>query len=595
MSRSRLRSRALRPLGVIAAVALFGLRVGALDVAEQIGASHFGWGEARAQDARAEIRAPDTAGSEPKLPAKGDAVTPDANRGVAQRAVAAPGSAATAATRLPADSRTSHTLAVAGRTLAFTAVAGSLPISNAQGRVLAEVAYIAYTLDGQDARSRPVTFAFNGGPGSASTWLQLGALGPWRVPLTAGAAQPSAVPTLTANPDSWIEFTDLVFIDPVGTGFSAIVPELNGTSGGQGGGQATAGRGGGSGNREEGGPRWFWSVNGDIESFADVIQLWLRRNDRMISPKMLVGESYGGFRAPRITQTLQRQRGIGINAMILVSPVIDFEGRRGGHSSTFYANLLPSIAAAALERRGVGPTREGLQTAEAYARGDYLTDLMRGPRDTPAVDRITAKVTELSGLAIDRVRRHGGRLSGGSYLREINEPDHRVASLYDASLTGFDPNPSAPGSSFDDPFTTGLSAPLTGAMLELYARLGWRVDRSYQMLSGETNRGWLWGNSPNAPESISALKQSLALDSRLRVLVTHGFTDLVTPYLASALLLDQLPAYGDPDRVALKVYPGGHMHYSRDASRAALRHDVQGVFEAAVTPATGAKTTNGTF
>ena len=160
-------------------------------------------------------------------------------------------------------------------------------------------------------------------------------------------------------------------------------------------------------------------------------------------------------------------------------------------------------------------------------------------------------------------------------MREAYGSERRVASLYDVSMTGFDPYPTTPGSRFDDPFTTGLAAPMTSAMIELYAKLGWRVDRSYSMLSSETNRAWIWGNSPSAPEAISSMKEALSLDPRLRVLVTHGFTDLVTPYFASALQLDQIPDYGEAGRVSLIVYPGGHMHYSRDASRVALRQDAE--------------------
>lgn len=481
------------------------------------------------------------------------------------------------AARLPADSRTSHTLNLAGRTLRFTATAGALPITNGSGRVLAEIAYVAYTLDNGDNRSRPVTFAFNGGPGSASTWLHLGGLGPWRLPLSPEMARPSAMPALLPNGETWLDFTDLVFIDPVGTGYSAIVPET--PSGGSSGGAR-----GGPGSRDEGGPRWFYSVGGDVESLADFIQGWLKRNDRLASPKMIAGESYGGFRAPRIAHFLQRQRGVGINAMVLISPVLDFESRRAGHTPLYYVKLLPSIGAAALERKGQPVSRPALSAVESYARGELLLDLMRGPRDASAVDNVVRRVADISGLPLEAVRRHGGRLSGAAYMREAYGSERRVASLYDVSMTGFDPYPTTPGSRFDDPFTTGLAAPMTSAMIELYGRLGWRVERSYSMLSSETNRAWVWGNSPSAPESISSMKEALSLDPRLRVLVTHGFTDLVTPYFASALQLDQIPDYGDSGRVSLIVYAGGHMHYSRDASRLALRQDAEKLLSDATRP-----------
>ena len=507
--------------------------------------------------------------------ARGPAPKADAPKADAAQRPAEAARATANANRLPADSRTSHAVVAGDRRLAFTATAGALPITNTQGRVLAEIAYISYTLDGGETRQRPVTFAFNGGPGSASTWLHLGGLGPWRVPLTPAMAQPSAVPTLLLNAETWLDFTDLVFIDPVGTGFSRVVsePAANGAQAATGGGPSGGRRG--AGNRDEGGTRWFWSIGGDVESLADFIQSWLKHNDRLTSPKLLVGESYGGFRGPRIAHVLQRQRGVGLNAMILISPVLDFESRRAGHVPLYYANVLPSIAAAAMERRGGEPSRVAMKQIEDYARGDYLFDLLRGPRDAAAVDRIVTRLAEITALPADSIRRHGGRLGGMAYVREVNGPDRKVASLYDVSMTGFDPYPGVPNSRFDDPFTTGLAAPLTSAMLEVYSRLNWQVDRPYQMLSSETNRGWTWSNSPGGPESISLLKEVLSLDQRIRVLVTHGFTDVVTPYYASQLLLDQLPTYGDPTRVQLNVYPGGHMHYSRDATRKQLRRDAE--------------------
>ena len=475
--------------------------------------------------------------------------------------------AAASGDRLPTESRTSHALASGDRTLRFIATAGALPITNSQGRVLAEIAYTAYVLDAVESQKRPVTFAFNGGPGSASTWLHLGAFGPWRMPLTMETARPSATPTLLPNADSWLDFTDLVFIDPVGTGYSHIVNETS-SSGAQG-----PGSGGRGANREVGGPGWFWSVGGDVESISDFILSWLTRNDRLASPKMIAGESYGGFRGPRIAQFLQRQRGVGINAMVLISPVLDFAYRRGGHQPLYFAGLLPSLGAAALERKGEVPSRTALQSVEDYARGEFLLDLMRGPRDSAAVERVVVRVAAISGLPSDTVRRYGGRFGGAAYVREVYGPSRRVASFYDVSMTGFDPYPTAPGSRFDDPFVTGIEAPMTSAMREHYRRLGWHVGRPYVIASDEATSGWIWGNSANAPESVSSIGEVLALDPRFRLLVTHGFTDTITPYLASQLLLEQLPDYGEPNRVTLNVYAGGHMHYSRDATRAALHAD----------------------
>jgi carboxypeptidase C (cathepsin A) len=473
---------------------------------------------------------------------------------------------------LPADAVTRHAVELPRTTLHFTATAAALPITNGEGRVLAEMAYIAYTLKDTDPLQRPVTFAFNGGPGSASAWLHLGALGPWRLPMNGETTSPSAAPALVSNAETWLNFTDLVFIDPVGTGYSRIV---TGGPGGAESGDKARGAGGANGGR-----RYFWSVDGDVESISEFMLKWLQKFGRIASPKMLVGESYGGFRAPKIAHTLQTRHGVGLSAIVLVSPVLDFAGRRGGRTPARYVSLLPSLAAAALEKRGQTPTRTALAEAENYARAEYLTDLMRGPRDKAAVARVVAKVAQFTGLPERIVRHYGGRIDGQTYNREANRPEGKVASMYDATITGFDPDPTAHDSRFNDPFTAALNAPLTGAMLDLYrVKLDWQPDGRYLKSNWEANRNWIWGNSPTPPESVTELKSVLALDTRLRVLVAHGFTDLVTPYMGSELILDQIPDYGGEERLVSVVYPGGHMFYSRDASRRAFREDALKLLE----------------
>jgi carboxypeptidase C (cathepsin A) len=480
--------------------------------------------------------------------------------------------------RLPPDAVTRHTVEVPRRTLHFTATPGALPITNGQGRVLAEMAYIAYALNGADPLQRPVTFAFNGGPGSASAWLHLGGLGPWRLPMNGQASSPSTAPSLVPNEETWLDFTDLVFIDPVGTGYSRVVKSGEPAEAG-----ASGGNGSANGSRESGGTRYFWSVDGDIESISDFMLNWLQKYGRIASPKILVGESYGGFRAPKIAQTLQTRHGVGLNAIVLVSPVLDFAGRRGGRTPLSYVSLLPSLAAAAIEKRGQTPTRAALAAAEDYARGEYLTDLMRGARGKAAVDRVVAKVAQFTGLPDPIVRRYGGRIDGQTYNRETNRPEGKVASMYDASITGFDPDPTAPNPRFNDPFTAALNAPMSSAMLDLYrTKLNWRPEGRYLKSNWEANRNWIWGNSPVPPESVTELRSVLALDPRLRVLVAHGFTDLVTPYLASELILDQIPDYGGEERLGTVVYPGGHMFYSRDSSRRAFREDVLKLIERSI-------------
>jgi carboxypeptidase C (cathepsin A) len=406
------------------------------------------------------------------------------------------------------------------------------------------------------------------------------------LPFEGAAVSPSAPPVVTPNAETWLDFADLVFIDPVGTGFSRIAgvsgegastqPDSNARSGTP---PPSA-----PANRETGGPRYFYSINGDVDSVAEVIYQWLRKQNRLTSPKMLVGESYGGMRVPKIAYHLQTNQGIGVNVLVMISPVLDFGFLRNSrHQPITYVTLLPSLAAAAKEAKGEVPSREAMREVENYAKGDYFSDLMQGPRNASAVDRVVKRVAAITGLSEATVRQYGGRLDNSTYRREANRPEAQVASPYDATVKGFDPDPFAPVARFTDPFVTALRGPLSSAMLDLYAnRLNWRVDANYHVINAELNRVWIWGNSLNTPEAMSDLKSALALDANLFALVAHGFTDLVTPYFGSELLLDQIPAYGTAERLKLAVYPGGHMFYSRDGSRAAFRDEVRNLLAAAL-------------
>jgi carboxypeptidase C (cathepsin A) len=457
--------------------------------------------------------------------------------------------------RLPADSVTQQTLALTGRTLSFKATAGVIKLSDGKGGELADVAYVAYQLDGAPAQSRPVTFVFNGGPGAASVWLDLGALGPWRAPMKDGTVAPSTVLTLLDNDDTWLDFTDLVFIDPPGTGYSQIVAA-------------------GDDARKR-----LWSVEGDIDALTVVVRRWLAANERLASPKFIVGESYGGFRGPRLAKTLATEQGVGISGLVLISPVLDFSGFGGVNQPFTAAILLPSYAAAAREKKGP-VTREQLADAEQYAQGDYILDYLRGPRDAAAVARMVDRVTALTGLDAALVRRLGGRIDKDAFLREFDRAHGKVGAVYDATLGVYDPSPMASESHWLDPILDGYIAPLTSAMVDLYERrLGWKIDNKYETLSRAVNNAWDWGRGLNPPDATKDLRDMLALDPNFRVLVTGGLTDVQVPYLGSKLMLDQIPDFGAPGRLALHIYDGGHMHYMRDAARKALREDGRRLIE----------------
>jgi carboxypeptidase C (cathepsin A) len=462
--------------------------------------------------------------------------------------------------KLPPDSTTEHVIELPGRTIRVTATAGALPLTDPNGVVQAEIGYVAYRLAGPDAAARPVTFAVNGGPGSASAYLHLLAVGPWRLPLDGPTVSPSTPPVLVPNAETWLDFTDLVFLDPVGTGYS----------------RAT----GSDGEIRD----RYYGIEEDVASLSAAIARWLRVNDRLASPKFFMGESYGGFRGPLVARKLQTQLGIGLSGLILVSPVLDF-GLLSQPRHAPFENVarLPSLAAAHLERRAPA-TRDALAEAERYAAGEYLVDLTRGVGDREAVERVSRRVAELTGIDPAFVRRRAGRLDMGAFTREFRREEGREVSIYDTGISAFDPDPTASRGSGGDPLLTAMQAPLTSAIVDhLWRRLGWVVpNQRYELSNGSVNGGWRYGRGRRAPDAVDELKEALAIDPDMRVMVSHGLTDLVTPYFASELILRQIPVYGSEPRLSLTTYPGGHMYYTRAASRGAFRADGEAMYRRAL-------------
>lgn len=461
------------------------------------------------------------------------------------------GSTGTAAHPLPSNSVTKHTIALPGRTLSFSATAGSVTLHNSGGKALADIAYISYCRDKDDpVASRPVTFVFNGGPGASSAWLQLGAMGPWRLSMPGGKTYPSAPPRLAANADTWLDFTDLVFVDPPGTGYSKIVAP-----------------------NEMAAQKELWSARGDINSLSVFIRRWLVTNGRMASPKFIVGESYGGLRAPLLAERLARSENVGVTGLVLISPPFDLSAMLDRKLPFAWAVRLPSYDAVRLAQKGK-VTRTDLAGVEAYASGQYLQDFFRGPGDKAAVARMAARVAQITGLAPALVRRLGGRVGMETFVRAFYRGEGRVGAIYDPTITAYDPNPFADNEDWLDPVLPGFKAPLASAMVDLYRdQLGWKLTTPYRLLNDKIAREWNWGEGMQRMTALPALRRMLALDPQFRVLVTGGLMDLVVPYFGNDLLLRQIPEYGGTRRLFFKTYFGGHMFYDRSASRAAFRDD----------------------
>jgi carboxypeptidase C (cathepsin A) len=459
---------------------------------------------------------------------------------------------------LPAEASAKQMTHVGGKTLNYTASVGALPVLDEKGRKVAEVVYTAYILDGPRDPHRPVTFAFNGGPGAASVYLNLGAIGPKRVQFGAMGDSPSDATGMVDNPGTWLDFTDLVFIDPVGTGFShTFLPD-----------DQAKGR--------------FFTVKGDIDYLSRIVFDWLVKNERMTSPKYVVGESYGGFRAPRIAHTLQIDLGVGVSGVTMVSPFLDAASWSGGNFSPMpWVVLLPSMTASNLERHGK-LTPEAISEVEQYARTDYATTLMSGWRDQAALDRMVARVADYTGLDPTLVKRWGGRIDSRTFLRELYRDNGKLGSWYDPNVTSNDPFPWAPNQQVNDPILDQIIAPTTSAIVDFDTRvLGWKVQGRYEPLSNKVGRLWEPGWAQTA-ESVSDLRGALAVDPKMRVLILHGYDDLSCPFFVSQLAIDQIPpsVKGDASRLQLHLYPGGHMFYSRPDSQAQMRKDVMSMYGA---------------
>lgn len=452
---------------------------------------------------------------------------------------------------LPQDAVSEKTITVGGRTIAYTATAGTLPLFDQNGERTAAVFYTAYAAKGADAGRRPVTFAFNGGPGAASTYLNLGLAGPRIVEFGNGGIDGAAA-KLVDNPDAWLDFTDLVFIDPIGTGWSRTAKSDGGSA--------------------------FWGVDQDADTIAKVIALYTAKNSRSASPKYLLGESYGGFRAAKVARALQRQQGIVLSGIVMVSPLLEASFQWGGEQYALGAALhLGAIVATELDRTKRF-TQSAMDEADRFAMNEYLTTLAGRPPTGEKAKAFYGRIAQLTGLPLDVVARNRGFIRGAYY--EHLRAEGQTASHYDGTIAVPDPYPGSLARRGPDPVLQGYTRALSGAFVG-YARdeLGYKTDMTYHLLNGEISGKWQWGDRRVPPGVSDDLAELLALNPSFRLLVSHGRSDLITPYGVSRYVIDHLPDVGDADRAQLKVYRGGHMFYFNADARAAFTADTKAIYQ----------------
>ena len=449
---------------------------------------------------------------------------------------------------LPGDSTTEHAIDTPAGKLAYTATAGTLAFYDQSGEQSAAVFYTAYILKNA-APDRPLTFVFNGGPGAASAFLHLGLAGPRILDFGPGARD-AAQAQLRDNPDTWLGFTDLVMIDPIGTGWSRAAKAEDAKS--------------------------FWNAGSDASAMAKAIALYVARNARAGSPKYLLGESYGGFRAAKTARALQRDQGIAVNGIVMLSPLLAGWLTFGNDQSALRAALeLPSLAATELERRNAF-NPQALAAAEKFAMTDYLTTLAGPAPQGEAAKAFYARVAQISGLPLETVTRERGFVTD-AYVKSLRAG--KVVSRYDATFAVDDPFPEQRGARGPDPVLDGVTR-IYGGAFAAYARseLGFKTDMTYSLLASDVTGQWDWQGGRAQASVDGDLRVLLSFSPSFRLLIAHGLSDMVTPYAVSRYVLDHLPPNDPPGRAQLKLYRGGHMLYLDPQSRKAFSADASAFY-----------------
>ncbi len=462
---------------------------------------------------------------------------------------------------------TRHELRAGGRVLKYTATAGLMPLRSETGELEAHVFYVAYTLDrgGAPLEKRPLMFSFNGGPGSSSVWLHMGALGPKRVKMKDDGMMPPPPYALVDNEDTWLTETDLVFIDPVGTGYSrAVKPELG---------------------------KKFWGVDGDIASVGEFIRLYLARNERWASPLFLVGESYGTTRAAGLAGHLV-EKGIAFNGIVLVSSILNFQTARFTKGNDLpYPLFLPTYTATAWYHKKLPadlqskPLRAVLDEVETFAKTDYAMQLARGDELTQAERKALAvRLARFTGLDPAWLERADLRVEIQHFCKELLRNERRTVGRLDTRFQGIDESGVSERPEFD-PSMTAIRPPYT-SMFNQYVRsvLGYKSDATYHILGGGIGP-WDWGSLNGFADTSESLRQAFAKNPDMKLFVASGHFDLATPYFATQYTLAHLGLEpGQRARITAKEYEAGHMMYIHTGELAKLRKDVGAFLKDALPP-----------
>ena len=461
---------------------------------------------------------------------------------------------------------TQHTLSLGGRELRYTATTGTMILKEEDGTAKASVFYIAYTLDGvKDPATRPLTFSFNGGPGSSSVWLHLGLLGPRRVLMDEEGHELPPPYRLVDNEASLLDTTDLVFIDPVSTGYSRAVPGED--------------------------AKQFHGLDEDIRAVAEFIRLYTVRQARWSSPKFLIGESYGTTRAAGLSGYLQNRYGYFLNGILLVSSILNFQTARFDTGNDLpYPLFLPTYTATAWYHHQLPadlqnkPLREVLDEVESFALGDYTLALAQGSRLAAAGrQQIAARLARYTGLDPEWVERANLRIEIYRFVKELLRPERRTVGRLDSRFVGIDGDQNG-GENEHDPSMTAIMGPYTATLNDYLRReLGFASDLNYEILTDRV-RPWNFGEAQNRyAEVAETLREAMTKNQSLKVFVANGYYDLATPYFATRYTFDHLGL--DPslsDHVTMTYYEAGHMMYIQKKSLLQLKKDLTAFYALAI-------------
>jgi carboxypeptidase C (cathepsin A) len=455
-------------------------------------------------------------------------------------------------------SQTQHSVTIDGQEIRYTATAGTIHLTEEKKEAKAAIFFVAYTREDGDggAATRPITFSFNGGPGSSSVWLHLGLLGPRRVELLEDGSSPHPPYRLVDNTYSLLDATDLVFIDPVTTGYSRAV------------------------NEEE--EKQFHEFQKDIESVAEFIRLYCSRYQRWASPKFLIGESYGTTRAGGLAGHLHEHHGMYLNGIMLISSILNFQTAYFGPGNDLpYILFLPSYAATAwfhkqLDEELQGDLQATLREVEQFARTDYALALMQGtalPENEQ--QEIARRLARYTGLSEDYVRQTNLRIEIHRFTKELLRAERRTVGRLDSRFSGIDRDAAGEIHEFD-PSYAAIQGPFTATFNDYVRReLAFESDLPYEVLTSRV-RPWSFEKFQNEyVNTAETLRKALCVNPYLQVFVANGFFDLATPYFATQYTFNHMDL--DPAlqaNVSMAYYESGHMMYIHQPSLAQLKGDL---------------------